>query len=288
MDHIIKKQLVEKLLAVAKKEIRISYKKSDNALSPLKSKIGGKPAVPNGFVWPHYTGLVYGEEECKNRPLSFMAQINLKDIVGLDDTGLLPKSGMLSFFYELETMTWGFDPKDKGSARVFYFPDDTVLSIADYPDGLEDYAHLPELAIDFIQHISIPEYGEYNDGNDYDWDDYNECSAECGYEHDEWGDFTKLLGYPDVIQNPMEEECEAVTRGYRQGSPEDYAKIPEEEKSDISEKSKDWILLFQMGTISDDDYELMFGDCGHIYYWIRKEDLMNCNFENTWLILQCG
>ena len=43
-----------------------------------------------------------------------------------------------------------------------------------------------------------------------------------------------------------------------------------------------------MGTISDDDYELMFGDCGHIYYWIRKEDLMNCNFENTWLILQCG
>lgn len=144
MDDIIKKQLVEKLLAVAKKEIRISYKKSDNALSPLKSKIGGKPAVPNGFVWPHYTGLVYGEEECKNRPLSFMAQINLKDIVGLDDTGLLPKSGMLSFFYELETMTWGFDPKDKGSARVFYFPDDTVLSIADYPDGLEDYAHLPE------------------------------------------------------------------------------------------------------------------------------------------------
>ena len=86
----------------------------------------------------------------------------------------------------------------------------------------------------------------------------------------------------------MEEECEAVTRGYRQGSPEDYAKIPEEEKSDISEKSKDWILLFQMSTISDDDYELMFGDCGHIYYWIRKEDLMNCNFENTWLILQCG
>ncbi len=288
MDDIIKKQLVEKLLAVAKKEIRISYKKNDNALSPLNSKIGGKPAVPDGFVWPHYAGLVYGDEECKSRPLSFMAQINLKDIVGLDDTGLLPQSGMLSFFYELETMTWGFDPKDKGSAKVFYFPDDSVLNIADYPDGLEDYACLPEFAIEFIQHISIPEYGEYNDGNDYDWDDYNECSTECGYEHDEWGDYTKLLGYPDVIQNPMEEECEAVTRGYRQGSPEDYAKISEEEKTDISEKSKDWVMLFQMGTISGDDYELMFGDCGHIYYWIRKEDLLNCNFENTWLILQCG
>jgi uncharacterized protein YwqG len=288
MDDNIKKQLVEKLLAVAKKEIRISYKKNENELSPLCSKIGGKPAVPDDFVWPHYTGLVYGEEEPKSRPLSFMAQINLKDIAGLDDTGLLPKSGMLSFFYELETMTWGFDPKDKGSARVFYFPDDTVLSTADYPDGLEDYARIPELAIDFTQHISIPEYGDYNDGNDYDWDDYNECSSECGYELDEWGDFTKLLGYPDVIQSPMEEECEAVTRGYRRGSPEDYAKISEEEKADISDKSKDWIMLFQMGTISVDDYELMFGDCGHIYFWIRKEDLMNCIFENTWLILQCS
>ncbi len=47
-------------------------------------------------------------------------------------------------------------------------------------------------------------------------------------------------------------------------------------------------MLFQMGTISDDDYELMFGDCGHIYYWIKKEDLMNCKFENNRLILQCG
>ncbi len=164
-----------------------------------------------------------------------MAQINLKDIVGLDDTGLLPQNGILSFFYELETMTWGFDPKDKGSARVFYFPDDALLSITDYPDGLEDYARLPEFAIDFTQQISIPEYSEYNDGNDYDWDDYNECCSECGYEHDEWGDFTKLLGYPDVIQNPMKEECEAVTRGYRQGSPEDYSKILEKEKADISD-----------------------------------------------------
>ncbi len=289
MDDAAKKQLIDKLLAAAKKEIRITYQKSEDALSPFDSKIGGKPAVPDGFVWPHFTGSVLGEAG-KTRPLSFLAQIDLKDVADLDETGLLPKSGMLSFFYELETMTWGFDPKDKGSAKVFYFPDIAALHAVDHPDGLEEYARLPELALHFAQHISVPGYGDGSnfDWGDYDWDDYDACASACGYELDEWGNVTKLLGYPDVIQDPMEEECEAVTRGYREGSPEDHAKISEEEKADISERSKDWILLFQMGTISDDDYELMFGDCGHIYFWIRKQDLMDRNFENIWLILQCG
>ena len=29
--------------------------------------------------------------------------------------------------------------------------------------------------------------------------------------------YTKLLGYPDIIQNSMEEECAAVTRGINMG-----------------------------------------------------------------------
>ncbi|MCD2347047.1 DUF1963 domain-containing protein [Clostridium guangxiense] len=32
----------------------------------------------------------------------------------------------------------------------------------------------------------------------------------------------------------------------------------------------------------------MFGDCGEIYFYIRKADLKDKNFENVWLILQCG
>lgn len=288
MNEKEKKQLMEKLLKIAKNEIRITYRKNDTPLSLLCSRIGGKPAVPPNFVWPYYTGSLYGEKESKSRPLSFMAQINLKDIAGLDEENILPPSGILSFFYELETMTWGFDPEDKGSAKVFYFPDESDLRLADFPDELDEDSKLPEFAVDFQRHISVPEYGDFDDDSEYDWDDYHECSIKCGYDPDEWGDYTKLLGFPDVIQNPMEEECESVTRGYRRGSPEDYAKISEEEKADIEAKADEWMLLFQMGTITDDDYELMFGDCGHIYFWIKKTDLMNCNFDNIWLILQCG
>jgi len=34
--------------------------------------------------------------------------------------------------------------------------------------------------------------------------------------------------------------------------------------------------------------EMMWGDDGRIYYWIKKQDLLRYNFENTWLILQSG
>ena len=85
----------------------------------------------------------------------------------------------------------------------------------------------------------------------------------------------------------MEEECEACFRGFRQGNQEDYAAISEMEKADIAEKAKEWILLFQMSTVETDNYELMFGDCGSIYFWIRKEDLEECRFDKVWLVLQC-
>jgi uncharacterized protein YwqG len=85
----------------------------------------------------------------------------------------------------------------------------------------------------------------------------------------------------------MEEECEACTRGFRQGNPEDYKMISDAEKADITDKAKDWMLLFQMSTIEFEDYELMFGDCGSIYFWIRKEDLKERNFDKVWLVLQC-
>lgn len=275
---------LEKLLKSAiKNEIRLSLRKPDAPLSPLSSRLGGKPAVPADFIWPYYP-----EQSDERRPLAFIAQIDLNDIAELDDENLLPKSGMLSFFYELEEMTWGFDPADKGSARVFYFPDVSELSIPASPDLTEGYAELPEFALDFEKNISIPSYEDFDPDGEFDCDDFYECAVRLGYDIDEEINRTKLLGYPDLIQEPMSEECEMVFRGFGCGSPEDHAMISEEEKADIRAQADEWILLFQVGSIMDDDSELMFGDCGNIYYWIRKKDLLDRIFDNAWLILQCG
>ena len=49
---------------------------------------------------------------------------------------------------------------------------------------------------------------------------------------------------------------------------------------------KDWRLLLQID--SDENCEMMWGDVGRIYFWIKTEDLKNRDFEKVWLILQCG
>ena len=230
-------------------------------------------------------------QEVKGEELDVMAQINLRDVAEMDEEGLLPKTGVLSVFYDLMTMKWGYEPEDTGCARVYYFPEEVALQEMGLLDELEEDAFVPECKMVFEKKISLPGYEEYicyHENDDFDWDAYDEACVKLGYEDELYGERMKLLGYPDVIQNPMQEECEMLVRGYRTGSPEDYAKIPKDEVKDINEKSKDWILLFQMGTIETEDSEIMFGDCGHIYFWIRKQDLKERNFDNIWLILQCG
>ena len=293
MNETEKQELTKKFLEIAKSEIRLTYYKSAAPLGMISSKIGGKPAVPAEFEWPTYTGVICGDEssEKKTRPLSFLAQIDLKEISVLDKEHRLPDDGILSFFYDLETMTWGFDPEDKGSARVFYFPKNTVVRTAEIPEELDEEFVIPELAVHFEPHVSLPGYGDKDEelglsrDEDLEWDEFMECRENAG--GDDIEELTKLFGYPNVIQNPMEEECEACSRGFRQGNQEDYATISEAEKADIAEKAKDWILLFQMSTVDTEDYELMFGDCGSIYFWIRRDDLIERKFDKAWLVLQC-
>ncbi len=291
MNENDKRKLLEKLQTTFKNEIRITFDKSKDPLSADASKIGGRPALPDGFTWPYYAGKAYGDDKPVNRPLAFLAQINLKDTASLDKDGLLPQTGMLSFFYERETETWGYDPKDKGSARVFYFPDVSGLKASDFPETLDDEYRLPEYELNFESHISftigtgyLPWYLPkllYNFSCADAENDLDSFLEENGL--DLW-DNTKLLGYPFLIQNPMEEECETVTRGYSCGSPEDMKMISEEESADIQKKSAEWILLFQMSGINNN---LSFGDDGNIYFWIRKQDLANKDFSKVWLILQC-
>ena len=285
MTEELKNKIIAKLRQVARQEIKITFGQTDEPLPVGSSRIGGRPDVPSDFVWPTYEGSSYDATELKRRPLSFLAQINLRDVAVWDEEHLLPTEGILSFFYELETMQWGFDPKDEGSARVFWFPDSETLAPADFPDDMEQDFILPELPINCTPQVSLPDYWCMKLPDEVTWDDYYACCAVCDYTEAE--DVTKLLGYPDVIQNPMEEECERVTRGYRCGNSEDYQKVPEAEKEDISAKASEWRLLFQMGTVETDGYELMFGDAGYIYFWIRREDLLNRRFDRIWLILQC-
>lgn len=269
---------------IKKNAIKLEFgTESKAAMSIGASKFGGNPDVPKDFKWFYFDGESY-DGETKNRPLSFLAQINCEEAAKYDEDGLLPKRGMLYFFYELATMTWGYDPANKGSARVFYFDGDvSELNRASFPEDMEDDYKLPELQISFSKKYDLPSYEEFNEIHDYDnWDEYDEERVLKGYEEEEV--VSKLLGYADVIQNSMLLECEEVASGIYTGS---IPKIEPEKLEYIKNNCNQWQLLFQLDTVATDDFELMFGDCGRIYFYIKKDDLKNLNFDNCWLILQC-
>lgn len=271
---------------VARQSIITNYYPVEEKIALGKSKFGGNPHMPEGFVWPYYEGEDY-EEVKANRPLTFLAQINLSDVKQYDKENLLPEKGMFYFFYELGTMKWGFDPKDKGCARVYYVEDTEGLKEMPLPEDMEKDYIIPEFGVDFVAKMSLPDYEEladyYGVDEEIEWDEYDEAAAEQGYDSGE--EVSKLLGFADLIQGSSLMECEEVSRGIYTGS--GPANLSQKEKAEIMEKSKDWTLLFQMSTLVGENYELMFGDCGSIYFYIRKQDLKNRNFDNVWLVLQC-
>ena len=272
------------------------------------SKIGGKPDLPSDFKWFYFNGKAYtdndgvyiGEGVVKNRPLSFLAQINCEEASKFDTEKALPSKGMLYFFYELGSMTWGFDQKDKGSARVYYHSGEmSELHRTDFPSDLpNEYPkqyHLPEMAISFSSVTETPDLEEFEEL--YDglnkikhkerkklWSDYNVARGLDSIEGKPEGQINKLLGYADLVQGGMLLNCELVTNGINTGDLGWYANISAEQ----AENSKNWRLLFQLDSIYTDYYEMMWGDMGRIYFYIKDEDLRNLKFEDCWLVLQCG
>lgn len=252
------------------------------------SKIGGKPDLPPGFEWFYYQGKSYGGINAR-RPLSFLAQINCEEIHEYDKESLLPSAGVLYFFYELATMTWGFDPNDGGSARVYYHEGSvSELHRTDFPADLPEEYQFPEIPVGFLAKDDLPSYDEFlelTDRRDYDWKEYYDIAADLGFDLDEHS-VTKLLGYANIIQSDMLLLCEMVTNGIYCGNA-DYG-VTEDELHRLKENSKKWQLLFQIDSIFIDGRDIMmWGDVGRLYYYIKIEDLINRNFISSWLILQC-
>ena len=110
-----------KIRQYAKNEIYLQYKEK----KPDKyfSKLGGKPLVPKDFAWPYYTGEDF-DGIVEERPLTLVASINLEEASFFDVDHLFPSTG-------LHTMPAGLEAKDQGCARVYYFPNLSILEERD-------------------------------------------------------------------------------------------------------------------------------------------------------------
>lgn len=278
-------QALESVLSsLEKNEIIMETDSSADKTLTCESKIGGRPWLPRDFEWPIFEN----KDEGESYPLSFLCQINLSEVKEYDTDRLLPDHGMLYFFYECESFCWGFDPEDKGSARVIYFENIEDFALIDLPEGISDEHVVPEMAVRFTAQKSYPKYEELeiHSNIDCDWEEYDDNLEKMGVDLE--SENHKLLGYADIIQNEMLTECERVTRGIYCGDAESYKNTSEDEEVIIRRHASDWILLLQLSTLEKDDWELMWGDCGMLYFYIKKQDLADNRFENAWFSLQCG
>lgn len=262
---------------------------SDYSIPIGTSKLGGHPDVAEDFQWP------FNEDQ----PLHFMAQINCAEIKDYDDEKLLPLTGLLLFFYDDEEQPWGFDPEDKSGWKVIYI--DNEKNLLRRYTATRGFKTENKNAFLFNSH-KIKFYSEksfqFSSGSYYDnvidrfgyqegrVDNILTEYADSYYERMQY----KLLGYPDVIQGDMEQECQLASHGIYCGDKIEY-KDPK--VKELLKTKDDWLLLLQLDSGLDEDNEennaldMFFGDSGRLYFWIRKQDLKKKNFENIWCVLQC-
>lgn len=166
--------------------------------------------------------------------------------------------------------------EDKGSFLVKYYENKEDLKEAMPQPDLEE---LPKFSMVFDNVDSYPSLTE--EPIEFSGDDYD-----CFYdEHCIDEEDHRMLGYSNSIQGPMPEECELI---YRCPNITSYKDIPDDVLEYArNEASNDWVLLLQIDTFFKYDFEFCLCDGGRLYYWIRKEDLKNKNFDNVWMILQC-
>lgn len=92
--------------------IKLKISKPKDKLPTGSSKLFGNPDVWNVFKWP------YIEENGEKYDLTFLCQINCTEVSALDKEGWLPKTGILYFFYDLDTMP---EMSNSRSARVLWY-----------------------------------------------------------------------------------------------------------------------------------------------------------------------
>lgn len=281
------------------------------------SKIGGAPDLPAGTAWPIRPGIpppakdaplapgarrskhdlykLYSDGQRRYRetpqPYNFIAQISFAEMAGFSGQDLgLPDGGAFYLFYDVLLHGWGYVPEDAVGFKVLYLPDIANVAEAPRPEFHEHVDAYKEVCVEpVLRFESVPSYG----GTELDRLSLSEDddSAYFGFEEWAWDKSTmgrpgsrahKLRGWANNIQNAMEEECALVTSGLHLGG-SGASESPEAKK--IRARPNDWVLLLQID--SDEAADMLWGDLGMMYLWIRKSDLEARNFEKTWLILQC-
>jgi len=248
-------------------------------------QLGGGAALPPDIAWPEHDG----------RMMHLVAVIDLAQVAEVDPTGLVPKTGMLHFFYDAVACKWGYDPQDRDSWSVVLVPEPRPGGEherqyrAVYP-GDEQSPHPTAVLFEerhgapYVQ-WTIPD-GEEPDLSDIEWP-VGKIGARfiVDLANRDWDLMLRehqMLGWPNVIQNPMRLDCQLAANGVNTGS----AGYESVRAAELHDGLYDWVLLLQLDSWGEYEGGGRWGPDGMLYFWIRRNDLLTARFDQVWVILR--
>jgi uncharacterized protein YwqG len=280
------------VLKLLQESIRLTaHPLANTSTPPGVSRLGGVPDLPAGVAWPAW----------KNLPMSFIAQVNLADLANFAPAQNLPKSGLLSFFYDAAQETYGADPTDRGGWQVLYFAasltvpqkeegfhlfahtDPLQLKPAPFPAGLAAGARYKPCQLTFASEYTLPgapsQYLPNLGWSPNEIERYEQFQAGFPSGGDRKIQHFRMFGCPDQIQDDMQLQCALYANGV---SPDDAAD-PKVVAQAASRKTG-WQLLLQVD--SDETIGMRWASSGMLYFWLEKAALQQRQFDRSWLVLQ--
>lgn len=241
--------------------------------------------MPSGIAWPVW----------KNVPMSFIGQVNLEDLVSFGPAQDLPKSGLLSFFYDAAQETYGADPADRRGWSVFCFPhastkesgfhlfshhDPHKPKLDPFPTSLPQGARFKPCRLTFASEYTLPGApSQYIPDLDWTPDEihrYEQFQASFPSAEDRKSLHFRMFGCPDQIQDDMQLQCALYANGFSS---------PDEPGAAQAAAHKDgWQLLLQVDF--DETIGMRWASYGMLYFWLEKEALRKRQFDRSWLVLQ--
>ncbi|GAA3030085.1 hypothetical protein GCM10020000_03420 [Streptomyces olivoverticillatus] len=189
--------------------------------------------------------------------------------------------GTLSFFYfdgqldDGQALVRPDDPDTWAGARVLYVPAGIPVAERAAPEGIRPYGEVRltaqvEMTAPYAWHPVVHREFEHLPDDHSLWD---EDFQEALYERVDASSH-RIGGHADPVQDDVETEVAHGALG-----------VPWSDPS-IKEEALRWTLLAQFD--SDDDADMMWGDCGALYWLIRPEDLAERRFDRAMFTWQCS
>ena len=176
-----------------KKGIRLVIGEEDNFNIVGASRVGGYPDVTENFIWP-----LTSDGEL----MTFIAQLNLKELSSSDKGNLLPNNGMLYFFMGLDEPAYDIEHKVifvETAEQLKLLEPETTTVLDDVYDKFTAYKLIVNECFD------LPNYAYIDYDIVDDSDSYFDMQEELRNEDDNYIGF--MFGYPSGQHDDSELEA---------------------------------------------------------------------------------